>query len=917
MANFCPHCGSQLLRPGAVFCATCGQSLGAGQPSVPGGNRGAAVVVQVPGQAAQTKPLTKSPFKVGRAPAPTNDLVLDHPAVSREHFQLEQRGNTYYLVDQHSTNGTMVNGLKVQDHPLKDGDIIRIGDQHGNSVGLTFRHGSGSQPHYGTIDLGQHNLTQQRVLTIGRDPTNLIPLDHPIISRFHARIEQTTQGAILRDLNSSNGTFINHRPVHGVQPLQPHDEILIGPFKLVYNQGQVMSYAPAGNYRLDAINLARSVTVGGGWLPRLNGNSTHRKLILNNINLSIYPKEFVALVGGSGTGKSTLMKALSGYVPAQGQVLVNGDDLYANFAAYRNILGYVPQDDIIHHHLTVQGALRYAAQLRLPDATAPDIAQRINHVLTEVEMAAHANKQVKDLSGGQRKRVSIAAELLAEPGLFFLDEPTSGLDPGLEKKMMHTMRTLADAGRTIVLVTHATVNIDQCTHVAFMADGHLAYFGPPQEALTFFEAPDFADIYTRLTQPLDPAQNSLPPRCQPYLNEIQITQPQPPTAAQVWARAFEDSPQHRKYVADRLQAVGAGSPPPLSPGQPQRKTPASLPAKFVQGIKQFSVLTQRYFELIWRDAFSLFILMAVMPLIGLLLLIMANQYDLIGKNPDGIDGIKQEIQQSIEDQRKDQNQDKDDEEFKATYEVASQTQKLLFMMALAANLLGIFAAAYEIVKEESIYRRERMVNLKIVPYLSSKMMVLAGFALLQSFLFLLVVRLGVEYPTWGVFLPAVLEMYITLVLATLASLSLGLLISAMVRSGSTVIYLILLILFVQIIFAGAIFDLPNLAKPVSYLTTSRWTLEALGSTVDMNRLNDKAVTCIEFEDPRMRRLQEQSSNERTICKDNQMEQTVDYEFNVNYSHNFGSLIGRWAVLGLFSAVFGLVTMYVQKQKDVI
>ena len=191
-------------------------------------------------------------------------------------------------------------------------------------------------------------------------------------------------------------------------------------------------------------------------------------------------------------------------------MFVNGDDYYRNFDAYRTVLGYVPQDDIIHRTLPVDRALGYAAQLRLPADTAPaEITKRIAQVLEDVEMAPHRDTLVDNLSGGQRKRVSIGAELLADPSLFFLDEPTSGLDPGLEKKMMYTLRRLADSGRTIVLVTHATANISQCDHVAFMSDGRLVYFGPPAEALAFFNVSsgDFADIYTKLdgaASPQDP-----------------------------------------------------------------------------------------------------------------------------------------------------------------------------------------------------------------------------------------------------------------------------------------------------------------------------------------------------------------------------------------------------------------------------
>ena len=217
-------------------------------------------------------------------------------------------------------------------------------------------------------------------------------------------------------------------------------------------------------------------------------------------------------------------------------------------------------------------------------------------------------------------------ELLADPGLFFLDEPTSGLDPGLEKKMMYTMRQLADGGRTIVLVTHATANIHQCTHVAFMADGKLAYFGPPKEAMTFFGIPpgpahDFSDIYTRLSQPLDPQSNPPPPGCQ-----LQPAPAKNPTAAEAWAACYRASPQYQQYVAGRQPGRGAA-------GSGVAAARAKVVRQTISPFQQFGVLVQRYFELIRRDAMSLFILLAVMPIIGLLLLIMAKPNDLVGKAP--------------------------------------------------------------------------------------------------------------------------------------------------------------------------------------------------------------------------------------------------------------------------------------------
>jgi ABC-type multidrug transport system ATPase subunit/pSer/pThr/pTyr-binding forkhead associated (FHA) protein len=896
MANFCPHCGAQLPRPGAAFCATCGRSLQA-HPTTGVGGAAPQLRIQLPGHPEATFAITRPRVTIGRDPG--NDLVLDSPIVSRRHAELELRDDAVWLRDLGSANGTAVNGRPIAEHALRDGDIIRIGDTQGNSVGLVFRRPSAG-PSPGTIQLGRKELGQAAVFLIGRDPSAALQLDHPTVSRLHAEVRLSPAGPLLRDLGSSNGTFLNGALITGPHPLAPRDVVQIGPYKLVYDQAGFAQYTPDGNYRIDAVRLVRRVSVGGGpaWLGR--GAATER-IILRDVSLSVYPREFVALVGGSGAGKSTLLNAMSGFAPADGHVLVNGEDLYDNFAAYRSILGYVPQDDIIHAQLPVRNALTYAARLRLPDATGVEIDARVGKVLAEVEMSEHADKQVGRLSGGQRKRVSIASELLAEPGLFFLDEPTSGLDPGLEKKMMYTMRRLADGGRTVLLVTHATANIDQCTQVAFMADGRLAYFGPPQEALGFFGATDFADIYTRLSQPAGAV--NFPTGAVGRQQQVLAANPQA-AAAEVWEALYHDSPQYRRYVGDRLQAAGNVS----LAGHERPRQPAK---QKVSSLGQFRVLARRTFDLIRRDTGSLVILLAAMPLIGLLLLIMAGRYDLTGQSEAA---IRAEIQQEIADARQDEDPANDAEQFQGIYQIASSTQRLLFMMALAATLLGLFGAAYEIVKEAPIYRRERMVNLRIPPYLASKVVILLGFGLIQCALLLLVMRLRVAYPGDGVMLPAVVEIYVTLVLATLASIALGLLISAVVRSQGTVIYIILVVLFMQIIFAGAIFEIPAAARPLSYLTTTRWTLEALGSSVDIERLNAQGGGCLEPEQALPAGL---SPTAEGYCEAGQTALPPALTFNVRYDHSPGHLLFTWLVLLGFAAAFLGLTVVVQRRKDVV
>ena len=306
-------------------------------------------------------------------------------------------------------------------------------------------------------------------VTIGRDPTATLQLDAPTISRTHVTINQDRGGRyILRD-HSTNGVFVNNQRVKQSAIVTDGAKIVIGSFTLIVRGDEIEIFDRGNQIRLDVHNLILE---------------TRGKRRLDDLSFALEPGQFVALVGGSGAGKSTLMRTLLGIeAPSKGVVYLNGTDLRQNFNIYRTQIGYVPQDDIIHMNLSVEEFLRYAAQLRLP----PDIDLKavVEQALSDIKMTHRRKASIENLSGGQRKRVSIGVELLANPKLFFLDEPTSGLDPGLDKQMMELLRDLAHkGGRTIVLVTHATANITECDRIVFLGrDGKFCYFGSPAEAL--------------------------------------------------------------------------------------------------------------------------------------------------------------------------------------------------------------------------------------------------------------------------------------------------------------------------------------------------------------------------------------------------------------------------------------------------
>ena len=243
--------------------------------------------------------------------------------------------------------------------------------------------------------------------------------------------------------------------------------------------------------RIDVDELSRRVRVRG------RGEVT----LLDAVSFTVSAGELVAIVGPSGAGKTTLLEAIAGIAPAtSGSVRFDGVDLHANVGAFRSVLGYVPQDDIIHADLPLRRTLRYAAQLRLPSsASAAEIDGAVRDALEAVDLTDQADVRVGSLSGGQRKRASIAAELLTDPHVFFLDEPTSGLDPVTSAELVARLRRLADESATVVFTTHSVEDLAQCDRIVFMArGGRVGFVGTVDEALEQFGVRSIAGLYRRL-----------------------------------------------------------------------------------------------------------------------------------------------------------------------------------------------------------------------------------------------------------------------------------------------------------------------------------------------------------------------------------------------------------------------------------
>jgi ABC-type multidrug transport system ATPase subunit len=324
-------------------------------------------------------------------------------------------------------------------------------------------------------------------MTIGRAAENDIVVSDVLASRQHATLVPTPLGAEIRD-NSINGTFVNGIRV-GSAILTEDDVVTIGNVDLVFRDGTLVKLSEAAK------------RTGGLEVRNVKYVVDNGKQLLDDISLTARPGTLTAVIGGSGAGKSTLARLIAGYTsPSSGSVTFEGHNIHAEYASLRSRIGMVPQDDVVHRQLTVNQALGYAAELRLPpDTGKADRAKVVTQVLDELDLTKHGDTRVDKLSGGQRKRASVALELLTGPSLLILDEPTSGLDPALDHQVMTMLRQLADAGRVVIVVTHMLSYLDICDQLLLVAPGgRTAYCGPPDQIGEAMGTTNWAKIFTKV-----------------------------------------------------------------------------------------------------------------------------------------------------------------------------------------------------------------------------------------------------------------------------------------------------------------------------------------------------------------------------------------------------------------------------------
>lgn len=729
-----------------------------------------------------------------------NDIYVNSPIVSGSHGTFKVKGNKLVLIDKNSTNGIFVNGQKIQEIELNNGDNIRIDSKEGNhekGVLIVYSSVEGQQvERWTTLPLNNKNE-----VTIGRALGNDILMDSKVASKNHAKITKVQGEFYIEDL-STNGTYLNGKRVTKKEKLKENDVIVAGDTKIIFKEGSVVYNVYSKGIQLDAQNITKIVSDGNGG----------EKKILDDISISIKPGELVALIGGSGAGKSTFMDSLNGFrLPTSGTVLINNDNFYENYNAYKNILGYVPQQDIVYDSLTVEEMLTYSAELRMPeDSTKEDIKERVAEVIRDVELEGREKLLISKLSGGQKKRASIAVELLADPKLFYLDEPTSGLDPGMERNLMKLLRKLANQGKTIILITHATANLHLCDKVVFLGyGGRLCYFGPPKGALTFFGVEDYVDIYDNLGE----------------------------KQAEQWKQKFKAS----DYGVYQKQ---------LSTKTPKKIKKEKATKR--SSLKQFSILSRRYVKLIAKDRAKTILLLAQVPVIISLLAIVAK---------------------------------------KDSFSSFDDAKSIIFTLACAAVWLGVLNSIQEICKEKVIYKRERAVNLKIAPYIASKLFILGLVCIIQSISLVGLTAAFIDFPGKGLLPNLYLEVFLSVFLITFVSVALGLVISTFFKNPDAAMSAAPVILVPQLLFTGLVFELKGVSDIISSFALSKWAARLLAVSFDLNNIPLK----IAVENPKL--------------------PIPPRDLPQYYDQTFAQLTTNWAILGGILVVCIIISILMLMKQD--
>lgn len=581
------------------------------------------------------------------------------------------------------------------------------------------------------------------------------------VAAKHAIIQARGHDFVLRDLGSLSGTFLNNfQLVPGNDyPLSEGAIIRIGSARFRFMSNQLYVETSGKHAHLVCRKLSHTVPVPGG-----------TRCILDNVTLEIEPRQFVVILGPSGSGKSTLMKALNGQIKStQGTVLLNHEDLYSNFDRLKRRLANVPQKDLFHESLSLSTSLTYTAALRLQQhKTANEKSSRVKEVIQAVGIEKRANDPISKYSGGEKKRASLANELLADPSLLLIDEATSGLDDKSDREIMEKLKASAMAGKTVVCITHNLNNVFEfADQIIVMSEGgRLAFMGSPREALLFFSMNHLAELYSRLKH--HPSQH--------------------------WQHKFKETSQGKRF-----QAIAN------SPDEAERlsitRSPVSLVQHWSLAMRHGTTVLRRLCALHLKDIASLAVTIAQPVFVfGLIFIVFGSIVAETAQPPANgkIEGYCPECAEYYD------------------------GMGILFLLAVSALWFGCNNASKELIKEKELYLRERAAGLSPLGYLSAKSLLLTFVTLTQTFLLLWATQYtsGLKGPFLAYFTP--------MLFVSLCGVGLGLTISALSSNTDVAATAVPLAMIPQVILAGNLKSLEGFSEKLAwFVAPSHWCYGAL------------------------------------------------------------------------------------------
>lgn len=694
------------------------------------------------------------------------DYVISHAHVSSHHAVLEeQAGGRLYVTDSSSSNGTYLNLASQrinQSTAVTSDDLIYFSRNFSVTVGEILRAVNRKASAPAAAGAGQVLQLEKPAITVGRDSKNDVVLQNPFVSRFHARLNKLPDGRIiLTDLGSTHGTAINQELIRGcARTISTQDKIEIG--------GMTLSLQFSGN-NFSRVGVQREGIhiVSRGLSFQVSQASGKARHLLQNIDFAINPGEFVGLMGPSGCGKTTLLNILLGMNRmTAGSVEYNGMDVSIFKNAFGSLVGYVPQEDLLHAELTVRETLYYQAKLRLPtDVSRAEINRKIDRLCERLGLYKPGSLDVRDvlvgsperkgLSGGQRKRLSLAIELLTEPKVLYLDEPTSGLSSHDTRVVMDLLKEIATEQSISIIITihQPSLRVYRLLDkVIYLKSGQLGFFGQAfPRSISYFV-------------PHAEPEVSGPDGVMEELDQINTEE---------MAQRFRSSADYRENVIDRyarLQATGSGNKGGFVP-------------KKVAFPRQFLYLLSRYLTCRWQDKISLLVLLVQSPLVAALMCLVFK-----GESPQDL-------------------------------------LTVLFLLGFISLWFGVNNSAREIVGELALLRREKRADLNTTAYLFSKIVgqgviTLAQVALLLTITLRLLDQIHLDFG------PALAVCWSV----SLVGIAMGLAISATVKTQVSAVVTVPLVLIPIILLGGMIKPFPEMKGFTRFLadvTPVRWSFEML------------------------------------------------------------------------------------------